>query len=480
MAMRIAVGGIHIESCTFSPLLSRETDFRIARGQALLDHFPFLSAEKDVTLFPILYARAVPGGPVEMVFYRRFKQEFLAGLRACLPLDGVFLPLHGAVSVEGMQDAEGDFLAAIREVAGKECFIAASYDLHGNVSPGVSASVDFLSAYRTAPHIDWQETQVRAWSTLLRCLRERFRPVQAYIPVPILLPGEQTSTEWEPAASLYHLIPHVIDGEDVLDASLLVGYVWADEPRSTATALAFGKDLQKTREAARFLARSFWDARLAFHFGVPAISVDECLREASCATERPVVISDSGDNPTAGGAGDIPFVLQRMLALGIHSGVVAGIADVAAVECCESAGAGALVELSLGGKLDPLHGSPLEVAARVVSLHVLPWTLDRSSRQSVMNHIAVVDVQGIQVVLTQRRTPFHHIADFTSLGIDPYRQPVIVVKIGYLEPELKALAAKSLLALSPGAVDQNITQLDYRAIRRPMFPFDADMEWSPG
>jgi len=117
MAMRIAVGGIHIESCTFSPLLSRETDFRIARGQALLDHFPFLSAEKDVTLFPILYARAVPGGPVEMVFYRRFKQEFLAGLRACLPLDGVFLPLHGAVSVEGMQDAEGDFLAAIREVA---------------------------------------------------------------------------------------------------------------------------------------------------------------------------------------------------------------------------------------------------------------------------------------------------------------------------------------------------------------------------
>ena len=115
----------------------------------------------------------------------------------------------------------------------------------------------------------------------------------------------------------------------------------------------------------------------------------------------------------------------------------------------------------------------------MVSLHAVPWTLSRSGDPGVLNRIAVVDVQGIRVILTARRTPFHRIADFTSLGIDPYSQKIIVVKIGYLEPELKQLAARSLLALSPGAVNQDITGLEYRHLQRPMFPFDPQMSWLP-
>jgi microcystin degradation protein MlrC len=65
------------------------------------------------------------------------------------------------------------------------------------------------------------------------------------------------------------------------------------------------------------------------------------------------------------------------------------------------------------------------------------------------------------------------------LGINPYQQKIIVVKIGFLEPELKALAAKSLLALSPGAVNQDTANLKYNKIHRPMYPFDPVFEWSP-
>jgi len=96
-----------------------------------------------------------------------------------------------------------------------------------------------------------------------------------------------------------------------------------------------------------------------------------------------------------------------------------------------------------------------------------------------MNRIAVVDMQGIQVIITERRTPFHHLADFLNLDIDPRRHKLVVVKIGYLEPELKAFAAKALLALSPGAVNQDITSLPFRRIQRPMYPFDPDMAWDP-
>jgi microcystin degradation protein MlrC len=478
--MKIALGGFAIESCTFSPLLTREKDFQVLRGGRLLAAYPFMSNYGGVEFVPLVYARALPGGPVEESFYMRVKDEFLRGLRDQGAWDGVFLHMHGAVNVAGMDDAEGDFLAALREAVGPDCLIAASYDLHGNVSRRVMECIDILSAYRTAPHVDGPETLERACSLLVRSIREKIRPHKAFIPVPILLPGEKTSTEWEPGASLYRSIPGVITGDAVWDASILIGYVWADEPRSSAAVVALGADREEVRKAAVTLARRFWDVRREFQFGVTTASVDDCIRMAMSAAERPVVISDSGDNPTAGGAGDTPYVLERMLALGVADGVVAGIADPNAVSTCEGAGPGADVEFLLGGKLDPVHASPLRVAGRVVSLHRRPWLVSSAAASGVTNRIAVVDVQGIQVIVTERRTPFHHLADFLDLNIDPRRHKIVIVKIGYLEPELKAFAAKALLALSPGAVNQDIASLPFERIQRPMYPFDPDLAWEPG
>ena len=477
--MKIAMGGIASENCTFSSLLSREEDFMVLRGEALLARYPFLQSYQGVSTIPLLYARALPGAPVEAGFYGRVKKEFLQKLEENGPVDGLFLQMHGAVYVEGMEDAEGDFIAAARKVVGKNCLIAASYDLHGNVSARVMQNVDILSAYRTAPHIDVPETIERVYALLLKCLTEGLKPHKVFIPVPILLSGEQTSTEWEPGTSLYRQIPQVISDYELLDASILIGYVWADEPRSTACVTAFGMDQAKVELAARHLAQKFWDARHLFRFGTTAASVDECIQIAVDSTEIPIVISDSGDNPTAGGAGDTPFVVERMLALGVKDAVFASIADPEAVRRCEAAGAEAIVELSLGGKLDAIHVKPLVVKGQVKSLHVVPWTLNSQGDYTIMNHIAVVDVQGILVILTERRTPFHHISDFTNLDIDPHQHKIVVVKIGFLEPELKALAAKSLLALSPGTVDQNTVEKKYYKIHRPMFPFDADFDWAP-
>ncbi|MBE0696200.1 MAG: MlrC C-terminal domain-containing protein [Anaerolineaceae bacterium] len=264
-----------------------------------------------------------------------------------------------------------------------------------------------------------------------------------------------------------------------MDASILIGYVWADEPRSTASVVCFGTNPEKVQTAASYLAQQFWDARSRFQFGVIADEVDRCIQIAAQSAEHPTIISDSGDNPTAGGAGDSPYVLERLLSLGIRNAVFASIADAIAVERCEAMGSGGSLELSLGGKLDPIHASPLIVNAQVKSLHVLPWTPNRISDPGMRNHIAVVDVQGITVILTSRKTPFHRIQDFTGIGIDPYQAKIIVVKIGYLEPELRKLAAKALLAISPGAVDQNMVRMPYHKITRPMYPFDELFHWSP-
>jgi len=469
----IGVAGLSCECCTFSPLLSGVRDFVVSAGAELLANYGFFAAYADVRFTGLMRARALPGGSIEPAFYDQFKQQLLDELAQQAPWDGIFLDMHGAANVYGRDDLEGDLLAAIREVVGPGCLISASYDLHGNLSPRVIDALNMLTAYRTAPHLDWYETLERACALLVRCLRTQITPNMAFIPVPILVPGEQSSTEFEPAAGLYATIPQVVADYELLDASILIGYVWADEQRATGSVVTVGLDAAQTRAAAADLAQKFWAVREQFQFGVTAGSVDECIQLALQTPASPVVISDSGDNPTAGGAGDIPFVLARLLALGATATLVAGIADEAAVTACAQAGVGATISLALGGKLDPIHGQPLPVNGTIVSVHTVPWPANAQPGATTLpNQVAVVDVQGVHVVVTARRTPFHRLTDFTNLDLDPTQYKIVVVKMGYLVPEVDQLARRALLALSPGAVNQDIENLPYQRIQRPMFPMD--------
>jgi microcystin degradation protein MlrC len=422
----------------------------------------------------------MPGGSVEADAYRQIKAGVLDRLRKNLPWDGVYLDMHGAMNVLGMDDAEGDFIASVRDSVGAECFIAASYDLHGNVSNRVIANLDLLTAYRTAPHIDTLETRQRAVRLLVECLRNKQRPYKAFVPIPVGLPGEKTSTEWEPGASLYAQIPEKIDHERVLDASLLVGYIWADEPRVTACAIAVGYDRQATEDAAAYLAQAYWDQRDQFRFGAQALSVDACLQQALADTDYPVVISDSGDNPTAGGVGDVTYFLQRALQVDVPNLVYASIPDPDAVRRCVEAGVGAELTLDLGGKLDYRHSEPLAVTGRVQFILQQPVQRYGLPRIEDTNRQVVLRTGGIQMIITEKRTAFHHLAQFHALEIDPAQQQILVVKVGYLVPELKALAKKTYLALSPGAVNQAIIELPYTRLKRPFFPFDSSMTWQPG
>ena len=477
--MRVGLAGFSIESSTFTPLITQAENFTVLRGDQLLRAFPQLAAYADVQAAPLIYARSLPGGAVERGFYESFKSELLEKLQAAAPLDGLLLHMHGAAYAVGLQDLEGDLLSLVRETVGPACFISASFDLHGNLSQRVFNALDYLSAFRTAPHIDGQETLERSVSALIRCLREGIRPCKAYMRLPVLLPGEQTSTNWEPAAGLYAFLRDLVRPDQVMDISLLIGYLWADEPRSAAGIAAYGMDAQAVKEAVLQLARRFWSVRQDFHFGMTALPADDCIRAALPDQERPVLISDSGDNPTAGGAGDSPYMLERLLDLGVNDAVFASIADPRAVAACFEAGLEASVQVSLGGKLDPVNARPLPVRGAVRFLAECPWPPHNPPANSRANRIAVLDIGGINVIVTELRTPFHRLADFRALGIEPERQQIIVVKIGYLEPELAKLAKRSLLALSPGGVSQDLLNLPFKSLQRPIYPLDPDMDWTP-
>lgn len=476
--MRIAIAGIATENSTFSVSTTRMEDFTILCGADMLSRYPFLASFADCTFVPLLRARALPGGPVDLDAYTQIKIELIAALAADGPWDGVYLDMHGAMSVRGMEDAEGDWMTAVRAAVGPDTLISASYDLHGNVSRRVVENIDLLTAFRTAPHVDVAETVERAVTLLVDYLRAGARPYLRMIPIPVALPGEKTSTEWEPGAGLYARIPGVIDGVGVRDASLLVGYAWADEPRARAVAVALGDDPAAVDAAAATLAGAFWDVRSEFRFGVPTGPTAAVVDMALAAPEACVFISDSGDNPTAGGVGDVTETLAYLIGRAdLPPTVYASIPDPEAVAACHAAGVGATVTLSIGGKLDTRYSAPLTISGTVLAVGSFPRV--EYGHTGPLNAQAVVAVGPLKIILTQYRTPFHRIAQFQQLGIEPLEHKLVVIKIGYLEPDLKRTAPKALLALSGGAVNQALETLPYQRIARPIYPLDPDMQWSP-
>lgn len=471
--MRIAIAGIHTESSTWNPVYSALSDFRVLRGAEVLvaPQFEMLKGFEEIEFIPIIHARAIPGGRLERAAYETLKAEMLDGLVSAGPLDGLWLAMHGAMFVDGMEDAEGDWVSAARSAVGPSLPISTSYDLHGNVSERVIDAVDMFAAYRTAPHIDWADTQVRALSMLVEAIKNDERPVTAFAKVPVLLPGERTSTEDEPARSLYLKLYEDDNRPGIWDANLMVGYVWADEPRATACAVVTGTDKVEVEALAAEIAQRYWDARNDFAFGSRTLPLDQCIAEALLPDHPgPVILADSGDNPTGGGVGDRPDVLKALLGAGCTDAVIAGIADQPVAEAAFLAGKGADLHLSLGATLDKIHAKPVEVTAKVLRL---------DPGEDVADRRAVLEISGLRVVVTAKRRPFHNISDFTSLGIEPEQERLIVVKSGYLSPDLAPIARPSLMALTEGVVDQDIPRLPVTRIPRPTFPFDRTFDWLP-
>jgi microcystin degradation protein MlrC len=467
--LKIAAAGIAHESCTFSPVPTRLEDFTILEGNELSRRYPFLPRYPGAVVTPVLRAHAVPGGPIEAPAYHTLRHRLLAGLDSRGPWDGVYLDLHGAMFVHGMGDAEADLVAAVRKRVGPGTPIAASFDLHGNLSPALVQALDALTAFRTAPHVDTEQTCERALTLLLRRIETGKAFHLECRNLPLLFPGERAVTTAPPARELYARIPQLIDGRGVLDVSILIGYAWADEARTGLSVVALGRDRCACKEAADSLAAEVWAARREFAFPVPTGTVDECIDLALASHERPFFISDAGDNVTGGAVGDVPAVLARLVDRRVEGAVFASIVDAEVAQTCTNVGTGGQVDVEIGGKLDTVNGTRLSLRAAVVALNQ-----DRESGRQ-----ALIAAGGVRAIITERRTAFTTIRQFRALGVDPARESIVVVKLGYLFPELAEVSRASVMALSPGVLDPRVEQLPFRHARRPIYPIDSLMEWSP-
>ncbi|WP_416866631.1 MAG: M81 family metallopeptidase [Imperialibacter sp.] len=476
---RIAIAGLAIESSTFSPALTDEAMFRARVGDDVFSFYSFLNPDsldrKRANWIPTLRAHAIPGGAVTREAYESLVGKTLTMLKDSLPYDGLFFDIHGAMSVVGLDDPEGDFITRVREVVGFETIISTSMDLHGNVSKTLAQNSDIITCYRMAPHEDSRESDKRAVENLLdRIESGKGKPAyKAWIPVPILLPGEKTSTRVDPGKSLYAKVAPAADQEGIVDAAIWIGYAWADEPRNHAVVMVTGDDKAKVTSTAESLANAFWEVRNEFEFIAPTATLKESLDMAIASDKHPFMISDMGDNPTAGGAGDVTWTLAQILARPEFKSadgpslIYASIPGPEFVEKAVAAGVGGKVSGTAGAAVDARFSPPIQLTGTVTAVE----TGDASAETEV-----VVKIGSVSVIVTKKRKPYHRESDFTNLGLNPRASDIVVVKIGYLVPELYDMRADWVMATTPGGVDQALERLEFKRINRPMFPFDKDME----
>lgn len=462
---RAIIVGIGTECSSFAPHRTSLSDFGVRVGDRVLERFPTVRTGElqAVEFVPGPVARALPGGPVLRSVYDELLRNVLDAVRAGAPWDGVLLDLHGAMLVEGIDDAEADLARRVRQAAGgRQVVIAAAMDLHGNVSRDFVESVDLPTCYRTAPHVDEQDTRDRAARLLVRSLTTGIRPARAWCRIPVALPGEKTSTRVEPAASLYCSLGQPPDG--VWESALWVGYAWADEPRTAAAAVVIGADRCAIRRECARVATEFVAARDEFSFCGPTGDLEWALDAAYAESTMPFFISDTGDNPTAGGSGDVATTLEtlvgdRRVTDGAGEVVWSALVDPDAVRAAHRAGSGRRFDETVGG----CFGWPARVR--------LCGAVERTVGEAT-DGVAVIGVGRLHVVLTSRRTPFHSRDDYLAVGIDVSRTRVVINKIGYLEPDLQLVGEGWAMALTDGPVDQRIGRLDFRRLAHPVHPFD--------
>ena len=250
-----------------------------------------------------------------------------------------------------------------------------------------------------------------------------------------------------------------------------MSYPWADEPRNHGVVMAYGDDEELVAKAAEKLANNFWSVRNEFEFVAPTTYLDDALNQAIKSDKKPFIISDMGDNPTAGGAGDVTWTIHEIFkrpefkSSNSKSLIYASIPGPELVRKAIEIGIGGKIDAMAGAEVDNRFAPPIRIEGEITAI-----------KESKNNKEVVVKSGNIYTIVTEKRNAYHYKKNFTDLELDPEKFDIIVIKLGYLTPEIYDLRADWLMALTPGGVDQDLLRLPYKRINRPMYPLDPDID----
>ncbi len=484
--MRLLVGMISHETNTFSNIAAGRQQFAertLQYGDDVLREFEgtrtsiggFIeeAQRQGVGLQFTIAASAAPSGLVDRGFYQHVLDEVL---KDCTPdIDGVLLALHGAMVVDGIDDAEGEFLHAVRRKIGLDRPVVATLDLHANVSQAMVANADVLVSFKTYPHVDAYERAIEAAKYAISIARGEIHPTAAFVQPRMMPPVQGMLTLRGPMYEIMQKAVELEQSPGVISVSVCPGFPYADIADAGFSAYAVSdNNSQLAEQVVKELADLAWELRRDF---IPAcVSPPEAVKTAMGAKEGPVVLADVADNPGGGGVGDGTAVLRELIRQGAKDAAIGTIWDPQAVRIAAGVGQGKRVALRIGGKTDRFHGEPLDVEGIVHTISDGEFIHKGPMSTGAKGHLGpavVLDVDGIKVILNSYRVQTLDPEVFRSVGIEPTACKTLVVKSSiHYRASFEPIASEIIEVDAPGLVSPDLGKFPYRKLRRPMFPLD--------
>jgi microcystin degradation protein MlrC len=486
--MKIAIGALLFEGNTFSPMVIGRRDFMskyLCEGEAVVTELAGTGTEmagaisvlrgESAEIMPLIATHGGAGGRVSSGCYSELKAALLRRLAASGPLSGIYLALHGAFVAEGFDDVEGDLLTEVRRLVG-DTPIVISCDLHGHITEPMLTLSNALIGYQHYPHDDTFETGERCIRLLVGIAAGRRNPSMRACRVPMLVPAQKQRTRGDgPMAQIFHMA-RKLEVEEVAAASYFCVQPWMDLPNMGFTAVVVAENAGVAAVAAREIARDAWKRRHQFLVDVQA---PDAAISSGLKVDGYVILADAADCVGGGATGDSAAVLAALLRYAPHSSAAIHIVDAETASEAWKHRLGGRFRVSLGNKLNPIYGPPVEADAELVSLSDGRFTYQGGLMRGVeaqMGPAAVLRVGAVDVLVTSMSAYEYADEAFAANDINVRRKNFVVVKNPMNYQAAYADAAAQFVLDTPGPTTPNLRSLKFTRLDRPTFPIDFDFE----
>jgi microcystin degradation protein MlrC len=483
---RIAVGGFLHETNTFAPTKATYDGFVHGGGwPAMAQGTDVLKVMRNINIglagfveqaeaqtweiVPTISCGASPSAHVTRDAYERIVKVMVDGIKAAGQLDAVYLDLHGAMVTEHLDDGEGEILARVRKVIGKDLPLVVSLDLHANVTSQMVEHADALIAYRTYPHVDMADTGRAAARHLALLLRTKQRFAKAFRQLPFLIPISWQCTNDQPAKGIYQKLA-AMESDAVPTLSFAPGFPAADFPDCGPSVFAYGRTQPDADVAADELTNLIVGHEGDFDGRI--FTPDEGVRHAmelATRARKPIVIADTQDNPGAGGDSDTTGMLRALVRNNAKRAAIGVIYDPASAKAAHAAGVGATVTLALGGKSGISGDAPYKETFIVEKLSdgqfVAPGPY-YGGRDMDMGPSAALRIGDVRVVVSSHKAQLADQSMYRYVGIEPSEQAILVNKSSvHFRADFEPIAEKLLICAAPGAMPADTAALAWTRLR---------------
>ncbi len=489
--MRIAIAEVAQETDSFSPLVADRSDFEAyglyfgdkilerMRGVGPIGGFLEVAAEQaePITLLPIIRAWGSAGGTITAETLDFLTERLVAGLKESLPVDAVFLSLHGAAASTKDDDVEEYVLQAVRDVVGRDVPIVVAFDHHANITRRMIKLADLLIGHETQPH-DPPATGRKTARLLFQMLRGEIHPVVAWRKIPMITPQDQFLTSSGPMKEWFDLARQMEQRPGVLDVSPYPMQPWLDVTEGGWSVVVHtDNNVALADSLAAEIAEKAWSLRDQF-WRSERVAPANAVRQADKAEHGLVILSDTGDSVYGGAPGDSTCILRAMLAEKISSLAFVPMVEPEALKAAIAAGVGAVITVDLGGKFDHIFSQPVRVTGKVaaVSHGFVVDLLDRGVCD--LRKTALLEVGSIRITLLDHRSfAINHPVLYTHLGLDIADAKMVVVKTASNFQFFSRWRSGLIRVDSPGTTQSDLTAFDWTRIPRPTYPLDTLSDW---